>query len=98
MSNIKTGNFYGKPADQKVPGTPAEAERPYALPVITRGARCSRCPQAEYDHVMEMLEQLEIGDAIQRDCRVDEIASDFVESTLPPRIAEIAMRSLDSIR
>jgi hypothetical protein len=33
--------------------------------------------KAEYDHVVEMLEQLEIGDAVQRDCRVDEITGSF---------------------
>lgn len=34
-------------------------------------------PKAEYDHVVEMLERLEIGDAVQRDCRVDDITSAF---------------------
>lgn len=30
-------------------------------------------PRDEYDHVIELLGALEIGDAVQRDCRVDEI-------------------------
>ena len=34
-------------------------------------------PRSEYDHCMELLATLEIGDAVGRDCRVDEITSDF---------------------
>jgi len=34
-------------------------------------------PREEYDHVMELLEPLEIGDPIARDCRVDEISSEY---------------------
>jgi hypothetical protein len=34
-------------------------------------------PKIEYDRVIETLERMEIGDAVQRDCRVDEITSDF---------------------
>lgn len=34
-------------------------------------------PTDEYDHCIELLEALEIGDPVQRDCRVDELRSDF---------------------
>lgn len=34
-------------------------------------------PREEYDRCMELLATLEIGDAVGRDCRVDEITSDF---------------------
>ncbi|MEA4895389.1 MAG: hypothetical protein VB064_09000 [Oscillospiraceae bacterium] len=34
-------------------------------------------PREEYDHMMELLAPLEIGDAVVRDCRVDEISSEY---------------------
>ena len=34
-------------------------------------------PREEYDHVMELLAPLEIGDPVARDCRVDEISSEY---------------------
>ena len=30
-------------------------------------------PASEYEHIMEMLEQIEIGSAVKQDCQVDEI-------------------------
>lgn len=34
-------------------------------------------PDAEYDHVIEMMENLEIGDPVKEDCLVCEIEGDF---------------------
>ena len=34
-------------------------------------------PTEEYDHVLEVLAPLGIGDALQRDCRVDELAGEY---------------------
>jgi hypothetical protein len=34
-------------------------------------------PREEYDHVMELLAPLEIGDSVARDCRIEEISGDF---------------------
>lgn len=34
-------------------------------------------PVEEYDHVIELLEALEIGDAVDRDCHIDEIRGSF---------------------
>jgi len=34
-------------------------------------------PREEYDHVMELMVPLEIGDPVARDCRVDEISSEY---------------------
>jgi len=34
-------------------------------------------PVEEYDHVMELLAPLEIGDPVARDCRIEEISGDF---------------------
>lgn len=34
-------------------------------------------PREEYDHVMELLEPLKIGDPAARDCRIEEISGDF---------------------
>lgn len=34
-------------------------------------------PREEYDHMMELLSPLEIGDSVARDCRVDEISSEY---------------------
>lgn len=34
-------------------------------------------PDEEYDHCIELLEALEIGDAVQRDCEVKELHSDY---------------------
>ncbi len=34
-------------------------------------------PRKEYDHVMELLVPLEIGDPVARDCHIEEIDGDF---------------------
>lgn len=34
-------------------------------------------PDKEYDHMIELLEPLEIGDALQRDCWIDELNSSY---------------------
>ena len=37
----------------------------------------SPIPREDYDHVMEILAPLEIGDPVARDCHIEEISSDF---------------------
>ena len=34
-------------------------------------------PREEYDHSLELLDAIGIGDSIQRDCKVDEIIGDY---------------------
>ena len=34
-------------------------------------------PRAEYDHSLEVLSALEIGDAVRQDCQVDEITGNY---------------------
>lgn len=34
-------------------------------------------PQEDYDHTIQLLEPMKIGDAISRDCRIEEICSDW---------------------
>ena len=34
-------------------------------------------PEDQYDRIVDMLQKLEIGDAVKRDCRVDEISDDY---------------------
>lgn len=39
-------------------------------------------PDEKYDRMIELLEPLEIGDALRQDCRVDELDSFY---TVPPK-------------
>lgn len=35
-------------------------------------------PNDQYDEIMEMLDNLEIGDALKRDCHVNEVRGDYL--------------------